>query len=739
MSTTLVRPSRVIGVSTPMPDANERVVGTLRYTVDHSVEGMVHARLVRSPYPHAEVVAVDGSAAMAVEGVIRVITGADIESSAEVPNPYFGLTRRDQPPLAIGKVRYVGDPVALVVATTPQAARAGAESILVEYEELPYVVDPQEAMGSDAPILHDEWPRNECGEFRLHRGDVDEAMAEAAHVFEATYTTPMANTVTFEPLVAVASWEEDNLQIWTATQWPSAVRGELAHIFDTDPEKVQVRVFPLGGGYGGKSQVKIEPVVAVAARLVGRPVRLELDRDEVFLTTGKHPARIHIRTGVDADGRFMAREIDLLYNGGAYSVMTSKAVAQGLLRSIGPYQFPNIRIRSRGVYTNTVPSGSFRGAMTNQAAFAYESHADEIAHALGIDPFELRNRNLLREGDVFASGQVLHDIHFHDLLAEVARVIMWDDEPVSRPGWVTGKGMAIIVKTAPPGSRSEVRVEVRADGQVLVHTSSVDMGQGALGTLAQLTAHHLGVDVDKVSVQNPDSSMYDSMTAGSRTTFVADHAIREACDSIRRQVDDLLSHNQAGADDPIDFVQIMEEAGVSRIVGDGAYQSPPSDALGDPLDVKGEVADHWHQGAVAVEVAVDIETGKVEILRCHGAAWAGRVINPIRARQQSEGSIIYGIGPALFEEVIVADGQVSNPNMSDYMIPSIVDVPVELTSSSLESNEPDAAIHGVGEMTIPAVAPAIANAIARATGARVRDMPMTAERVLRAITGETPG
>jgi CO/xanthine dehydrogenase Mo-binding subunit len=718
-----------------MPDAVERVVGTLKYTVDHVVEGMVHARVVRSPYPHARIIDVDVSGALAHDGVLGVITGADVERAVEVPNPYFGLTRRDQAPLAIGKVRYVGDPVALVVADTPQNARAGAESVLVDYDELSYVVDPQEALSDGAPVLHEEWPGNECGEWRLDRGDVDQAMSQAAHVFEATYTSPMANAVPFEPHVAIAAWDGDFLEVWTATQWPSSVRGELAHMFDTDLEKVQVRVFPLGGGYGAKSQLKIEPVVAVAAMMVGRPVRLELERDEVFLTTGKHPAHMHIRTGVDTEGRFVAREIDLLYNGGAYAVMTPKAVAQGLLRSIGPYRFPNIRIRSRGVYTNTVPSGSFRGAMTNQAAFAYESHADEIAEGVGIDPLELRTRNLLEEGDVFASGQVMHDIHFRGLLEDVAGVIGWGEESVPPPGKAIGKGLAVIVKTTPPGTRSEARVEIRADGEVWVRTNSVDMGQGVLGTLAQLTAHHLGVDVGKVRVQNPDSSTFDSMTAGSRTTFVADHAIGEACESIRRQAAEIMADQGDGRvpDTTPDYGEIMRETGITALVGEGVYQSTPSDALSDPLDIKGEVADHWHQGAVAVEVAVDVETGKVEILRCHGAAWAGRVVNPVRASQQSEGSIIFGLGPALFEEIILADGQVSNPNLSDYMIPSIVDVPIDLTSSSLESPDPDAPIHGVGEMTIPAVAPAIANAIARATGARVRQMPMTAERVLRAI------
>ena len=737
MTTTVDRLPGVLGLSIPMPDAEERVVGTLRYTVDHSVEGMVHARLVRSPYPHARIVDVDVAGALAQDGVLRVLTGADIERAVEVPNPYFGLTRRDQAPLAIGRARYGGDPVALVIAETPQSARDGAEAVIVDYDELPYVIEPMEALAAGAPQLHEEWPGNECGEWRLHRGDVDLAMSQATHVFEATYTSPMANAVPFEPHVAIAAWEGDFLEVWTATQWPSAVRGELAHMFDTDPGNVQVRVFPLGGGYGAKSQLKIEPMVAVAAKMVGRPVRLELERDEVFLTTGKHPAVMDIRTGVDEEGRFVAREIDLVYNGGAYAVMTPKAVAQGLLRSIGPYRFPNIRIRSRGVYTNTVPSGSFRGAMTNQAAFAYESHTDEIAEGLGIDPFDLRERNLLQEGDVFASGQVMHDIHFQELLRDVAAVIGWGEETAPTPGKAVGKGIAVMVKTTPPGTRSEVRVEMRSDGDVLVHTNSVDMGQGVLGTLTQLTAHHLGVDIGKVRVQDPDSSTFDSMTAGSRTTFVADHAIGEACESIRRQVAELADRSDHPSPrTAADYEEIMLGAGITSLIGEGAYQSPPSDALSNPLDIKGEVADHWHQGAVAVEVAVDVETGKVEILRCHGAAWAGRVVNPVRARQQSEGSIIFGLGPALFEEVIVADGQVTNPNLSDYMIPSIVDVPIELTSSSLESPDRDAAIHGVGEMTIPAVAPAIANAISRATGARVRQMPMTSERVLRAIVGE---
>lgn len=722
-----VRASSVLGVSIPMPDAADRVVGRLKYTVDHSVEGMLHGRLVRSTYPHAYLLGIDATDALAVDGVVAVLTGEDMVR--DIPNPTFGLVRRDQPALAMDKVRYVGDPVALVLAESYSSARAAAELVLVDYDELPYVVESEQALAPNAPLIHDDWLGNECGEWKLETGDVDGAMGDAAHVFTHMYTSPMVNAVPFEPNVAVAVWSDEALDIWTATQWPSAVRGELAYMFATDSESIRLRVFPLGGGYGAKSQLKIEPVVAAAARIVDRPVRLELERDEVFLISGRHPATVQIRTGVDPEGTFLAREIDLLYNGGAYAVMTPRAVAQGLLRSIGPYRSPNIRIRSRGVYTNTVPSGSFRGAMTNQAAFAYESHTDEIAIGLGIDPYAIRAKNLISDGEHFASGQEMHDVHFGALLDDVAATIEWDEESLPLPGRATGKGLGVIVKTTAPGSRSEVRLEVLAHGRVLVHTNSVDMGQGVLGTLAQLTAHHLGVDFDVVEVKDPDSSTFDSMTAGSRSTFVADQAIRQASESIRNQAAQLAPTES-------DLFEVLRQAGLASLIGEGAYRSPPSDALSDPNDIRGEVADHWHQGAVAVEVAVEVETGKVEVLRCHGAAWAGRVVNPIRARQQSEGSIIFGLGPALFEEMTVVDGQVSNPNLSDYMIPSIVDVPLNLTSSSLESDDPDAPIHGVGEMTIPAVAPAIANAIARATGVRVRDLPLTAERVLRGILGE---
>jgi CO/xanthine dehydrogenase Mo-binding subunit len=728
-----------VGVDHPMADARDRVVGTIRFTVDHQVPGMLHARLVTSQSPHGLIRKIDTAEALRVPGVVAVLTGKDLEQSAAIPNPYFGVSRRDQPGLAIGKVRYAGEPVAIVLAETIGIAREAAVLVDVDYDDLPYVTEPWVAAEEGAPVVHDEWPRNECGEWHLHKGDVDRAFAEAAHVHETIYKSPSGSQVPLEPHVAVARWDDGRLEIWSSTQWPSAVQAALAHMLEKDLSDVRVHALPLGGGYGAKGQVKIEPLVAAAAVLVGRPVRLELDRTEVYLTVCKHEARIRMRSAFTEDGTLLARDIDLIYNAGAYGVTDPGAAGNALVRANGPYRIPDIRIRSRSFYTNSVPSGSYRGAMTNQVAFAYESHSDEIAALLGMDPVAFRRKNLLVDGDSYATGEVMHDVHFGELLDEVAREIGWGEESPEVTGGSTGvtrrgKGVAVILKTTPTPTRTECRVEVCADGRAIVYSSSVDMGQGAASTIAQLAADALGIDYDLVEVVAPDTHLtpFDTMTAGSRTTYCMDQALRDAARVLRASLAKLASGPDLGPPGE-GFVEILRSAGLSSVSEVGVYQGVGGEGMTNPADVRGHTTVHWHQGAVAAEVEVDLETGKIQVLRCHGASWAGRVINPTRVRQQNEGCMIMGIGPTLFEELQVVDGQVVNPNFSDYLIPSILDVPVALTSAALVSEDPDAELHGVGEMTIPATSPAIANAVYQATGVRVTDLPLTPERVLRAI------
>lgn len=732
---------RAVGVDHPMADARDRVVGTIRFTVDHAVPGMLHARLVTSQSPHGVIQNIDAAEALEVPGVVAVLTGKDIEECDAIPNPYFGIARRDQPAMAIGKVRYAGEPVAVVLAETAASAREAAGLVFVDYEDLPYVTGPWDAAEEGAPVVHDDWPRNECGDWRLNRGDVDRVFTEAPHVYENTYYSPAASQVPLEPHVAVARWDAGRLEMWSSTQWPSAVRAALAHMFGTNATDVRVHALPLGGGYGAKGQVKIEPLVACVALLASRPVRLELDRAEVFFTVCKHEARIRMKSAFTEDGVLLARDIDLVYNAGAYGVTDPGAPGNALVRANGPYRIPDVRIRSRSFYTNTVPSGSYRGAMTNQVAFAYESHTDEIAAVLGMDPVTFRRKNLLVDGDPYATGELMHDVHFHELLDEVTREIGWDEQPgaaaTGSPHVRRGKGVAVILKTTPTPSRTECRVELCGDGRVVVYSSSVDMGQGAASTIGQLAADTFGVDYECVQVVAPDTDVtpFDTMTAGSRTTYCMDQALRDAARALRGELAALSGQPAHGVEDGVraPFVEALRSAGVPSVSAVGVYQGEGGEGMTHPADVRGHTTVHWHQGAVAAEVEVDVETGKVRVVRCHGASWAGRVVNPARVRQQNEGCMIMGIGPTLFEELQVVDGQVVNPNLSDYLIPSILDAPVDLTSAALVSDDPDAELHGVGEMTIPATAPAIANAVHRATGVRVTDLPLTPERVLRGI------
>lgn len=738
-----------VGTDYRTTDAVERVVGTLPFTLDRTVPGMAHGKAVRSTVPHARIVNIDTAEALTVPGVITVVTGADLAERADI-DPYFGTERRDQPALAIGKVRHVGEPVAMVVAETRDQAEEAAALVVVEYDEFDYVIDAVQAMKPGAPAAHDEWPDNDCGTWRLSHGDVESGFADADRVYEGTYTTPPASHVPMEPHVCVASWHADRLHVWTAAQAPHAVRAALATMFRLPPDDVRVEVANLGGAYGSKGQVKIEPMVACAAKLAGRPVRTELSRDEVFFTVGRHAGHVRLKTGVRLDGTIVARSVDVVFNAGAYAVLSPTSAGQGLVRAPGPYRIPNVSATSTARYTNTVPTGPFRGSMSSQVCFAYESQLDEIATDLGIDPVELRRRNLLRDGDSYATGEEMHDVHFVELVEDVAAGIGWKDPlPPGRPGVAHGRGMGVMLKSTITPSRSEARLELRRDGTVLVLSSSVEMGQGSRATMVQLVADELGVRPDDVQIQLPDTAVtpYDLTTSSSRTTYSMGAALKDAAATLRNRLGELAAKNlgcspeavvhgdgTVGTDaDRLSYPEVLADAGLDHLSADGLFQSEGGLRAVDPQNVRGQTTVHWHQGAAAAEVEVDLETGRVTVVRAHGACWAGRVVSPLRVRQQNQGCLVFGLGPALFEELRYDNGQPVNPNLSDYMIPSILDVPVRLSSSALESNAPDADMHGVGEMVMPAVAPAIANAVFHATGARIGDLPMTPEKVLRAL------
>lgn len=394
--------------------------------------------------------------------------------------------------------------------------------------------------------------------------------------------------------------------------------------------------------------------------------------------------------------------------------------------------------------------------MTSQLTWACEQQMDEIGVDLGIDPVELRRRNLLREGDAYVTGERMHDVHFTELLNEVAGAIgsgIRSESP--EPGRVRGKGVALMIKSTVTSSRSEARLRLGDDGRVTLLCSSVGMGQGVRTTLAQMTAGYMDVAIERVDVPFPDTAVtgFDTYTGSSRATFSMGTALRKAAVVLREELVSLASERmEAAVEDlafsegtifligaprhAISYQELLRSAGRSSIEADGVFQSEGGMPSLDPETGQGVASVHWHEGAVGVEIEVDLETGRIRILNCHGASYAGRVVSPSRVRQQNEGNIIFGLGQALFEEVIYDSGQLVNPNLSDYMIPSILDVPDRLTSSAVEGNDPEAEIHGIGEMTIPCIAPAIGNALFAAAGIRLRDLPMTPERVLRALRAQ---
>ncbi|MBI4493891.1 MAG: xanthine dehydrogenase family protein molybdopterin-binding subunit [Chloroflexi bacterium] len=747
-----------------MVDAHARVAGRIAYTINLDLPRMLYARLLRSRVPHARIARLDVSRARRVPGVVAVLTGEDVLQRPDVV-PYVGLVVRDQPILALDKVRYVGEPVVAVAAEDLEAAQEALDLVEVEYEALPAVFDPQAALAEGAPLVHEQQPwsgdlytdlvahtrpgTNVCNQFTLRKGDVERGFAEADEVFEDTFSSPAAQHVSLETHACLAQVEDGRITVWATSQTPHLLRGELAGIFRLPSSRVRVIVPTLGGGFGGKMYTRFEPIVVLLAQMAGRPVKLHLTREEEFVTTSKHAAVVAMKTGLKRDGTLVARKATLLFNTGAYAHIGPRMIKNGGWASGGPYAIPNVWIDSYAVYTNTPPAGAFRGFGHAQAAWAHESHMDRLAERLGVDPYELRMRNLLVDGQTFTTGQVMDDCHFRELLEAAARGIGWDGQaaPVREGHRVRAKGLSCTIKATLTPSTSTASVKLNEDGSLNVLTSSVEMGQGLKTALAVLAAEQLDLPVHRVHVSevDTDATPYDQGSLSSRSSYAMGEAVMLATRQVREQ---LLDHAavllEARRDDlelaqgtvrvrgaperALDCGQLVRQTRSGNLLGHGTYASKGGV---DPETGQGLASAHFHQAAGAAEVEVDLETGQVKVLGYHGAVYAGRVINPAQAELQTEGSIIFGLGQALFEEMVFEHGQLQNGNLADYLIPSAEDTP-QIGLSVLEHPRVDR-IHGLGEPSVPPVGPAIGNAVARATGVRIVDLPITPEKVLRAL------
>ena len=738
-----------VGKSVPFLDSVDRVTGKTEYAYGMKLPEMLVAKILRSPFPHARVVKLDPSAAEKAPGVVAILKAEDLDQPGG-PRLRFGHQIVDQTIVAVGKVRFVGDPVVLIAAESEEAAEAAMDLVEVEYEELPGVYDPVQAIQPGAPVLHDEFPDNIFRHAKLRHGDLEAGFSEADEIIEETYTSPVAQQVSLEQHMIAAQWQEGHLTVWSSSQSPYVVRKVLAELFQIEPEAVRVIVPQLGGGFGGKAHLRIEPLVAALAwKVNGRPVILKLSRAEEFFTVTKHAATVKIKSGVKRDGTLTSRQVTLYWGAGAYADNSPTLVRSAMVRAGGPYRIPAIWVDSFAIYTNLPSAAAYRGAMSSQTTWAYESHMDTIAHKLGLDPLEFRRKNILLDGDTFASGQVLEDIHFKECLEETAKGLGWESRPRKKGAGVRRKGfgLAVMIKSSPANSRSEARLVLGPDGKVTLYTSVSEMGQGAHTALAQIAAEELKLPLERISVVGPDTlvSPFESSTSSSRSTYMMGNAVTDGASELTRMLvekaallfelppEDLAVEDgevlvKEQVQNRLSYEEVLQRVGLNALEAIGKFQVKGEV---DPETGQGVASPHYHQGAGACEVEVDTETGKVKVLRYYASSYAGRVVNPAMAKLQNDGNVIYGLGPSLFEEMVFDQGQPANPNLSDYMVPSFLDIPEVLHSVTLESEGAD--FHGIGEMTLPSVAPAIGNAIYDAIGIRLRDLPMTPERVLRAL------
>jgi CO/xanthine dehydrogenase Mo-binding subunit len=747
-----------------MLDAEQRVAGTVEYVCNTEVPGMLHAAVARSTRAHARIVSIDVSRATAMAGVRTVLIGEHIRAMDGV-HETFGPVFRDQPVLALDKVRYIGEPVAAVAADDPHTAADAAHAIDIEYEELPAVFDAVEALEPGAPRVHDSVEvgqtfsdvvvnqdgGNVCNHFKIRKGDVDAALAKAEHLFEHRFTTPAAQHVPFETHVCIAQVEDGGVTLWASTQTPHVVARQVAELLGRPAADVRVIVSSLGGGYGAKCYPKTEPLTAVLALAAGRPVRLSLTREEEFVTVTKHPSDITLTTGVDADGRIVARRVNAIFNTGAYADIGPRLIRNAGFCSPGPYAIPHVWVDSYAAYTNLPPAGAFRGYGQPQTAWAYEQQMDMIAEELGIDALEFRRRNLITADDQYHTGELITDNHFSEMLDRSIEGIGWHEplEPPSAPHKVRGKGFAVIIKGTVTPSTSTATVRLNDDGSANVLTSSVEMGQGAKTALAVLAAERLGLQLDCVRVSSVDTAFtpYDQQTSSSRTTFSMGNAVIRACDDVTAQLREHGAHilgvdaatirlsggrvrSDAHPEGGLLYRDVLHSVSAGNLVGNGRFQT--QGGL-DPETGQGVATAHWHQSAAAAEVEVDLETGVVDVVALHASTWAGRIVNPDQADLQGHGNMVFGLSQALFEEMVFEDGQLRNANLGDYMITSFEDLPAKFVAETAESDDPNAEIYGIGENTLAAIAPAIGNALARAAGVRISDLPITPERVLRAL------
>ena len=770
-----------VGQSVPRVDALDKVTGAAQFTDDIQFgSGLLYGRIVRSPYPHALIKRVDASQALAMPGVKAVVTGADTPG-------FIGLYLKDRHIFCTDRVRYVGDPVAGVVATSEQIAEDAARLVEVEYEELPAVFDPLEAIKPDAPLLHPDlgsyevvpfiFPKpgtNVSNIFRVRKGDVDAAWAQCDAIVEGTYRVPHIQHVPIEPHVAVARWERSGeVTLWSSTQSPFAQRDLIAQTLGISQGDMRVIGTYIGGGFGSKAGVSMEALaVAMARKVPGRPVKLRMTREEEFFCTFVRQGLIaRVKIGGSRQGKILALQVEYYWDAGAYTEYGVNITRASGYSSTGPYNVPNVKTDSYCLYTNHPVGGPMRGFGMPEIHWSIEQSVDRLAEKLGLDQVDFRLNNCVKGGDTIVTGMIMHPIGLSECIDKVAKGVEWGAvEAPSAAHKRRGKGIAICWKAPamPPNAGSEAWVRFNEDATVSVAVSGQELGQGTFTVAAQMVAETLGVPYEWVRISRPVDtrySPYEWQTVASRLTWSMGNALRAAAGDARQQIVDLVS--AYWDEDPADIdirngevfsyrsersfslkkmvvygLPLPDDKGWTGgpIIGRGKFMPTYVTGL-DPETGQGKRAVvHYTTGAQAVELEVDVETGQIEIVRLVAAYDVGKAINPDQVRAQMEGGVVQGASSALFEELKLRNGQPLNPSFVDYRIVTAVDAPRKIVADYVEVPQDDGpwGARGIGEHPMIATAPAIANALYDALGIRFNDLPLTAEKVFLAWQEQQP-
>ena len=750
----------VVGQRVPMHDAAAKVTGQAQFTDDLVLPGMLYGRMVRSPISHGIVLNVDASAALALPGVKGVLTGDDI------PDRVYGIVpkAKDEHALAKPKVRYIGDEVACVVAVDQETAEEAARLVRVEYEELPAVFDPLEAIKEGAPVIHDRFPNNISTGVHKEFGDVEAGFAASAYVFEDKFYSQAVNHAPMEPHAALAQYDALNqdFTLWTSTQIPFFLKRNLATTMGVGEDKVRVIKPKVGGGFGQKIDMFAKDFCAAwFARALNRPIKIVYDRDEVFqMTRQRHPMYLTVKTGVSKRGKIMAQHVTAHADGGAYNSTAPLMIALSCYFALIPYKVENLIYEGYHVYTNKPVGGAMRGHGVPQPRFAIERQIDLIAERIGVDAVEMRIANAIKANEPHPAGFRIYTCGFTESLEGAAEAIGWKEKHGKLP---FGRGVGLAGAAWPSGVAnmshltSGAVVQLLKEGRVNVLSGAADIGQGAETVICQMVAERLGVKMEDVHITAADTGTcpLDAGTFGSGVTVRAGNAAVLAANDVRDQlfpfvadmlecgVDELEAGDRmiwvrGNAERKVKLTDALHEYQYSDkavpIVGRGGW-IPPADQPTDLLTQNGNFAPNYSFMTQAAEVEVDVETGKVKVIKMVTAHDCGQPINPMLVEGQLDGSIMGGMGQALYEDSTCIDGQQHNPSFLDYGFPTMMEVPDEVGLVHVDTDDPLGPFGAkeAGEGTQLAPAPAIVNAISDAIGVDFHRLPVTPDMILEAL------